>query len=72
MNREDHLISVTYRPINTCKPINIEDPVDSSDGGGAHRHASVAMLLWKTFARKGIVFEKRIVIRMSVSVYGNR
>ena len=72
MNRDDHLIAVTYRPVNTCKRKYIEDPVDSSDGVGAHRHASVAIFFWKTFVRKGMVFEKRIVIHMSVSLYGNR
>jgi len=45
MNRDDHLITGTYRPVNTRKRKNIEDPVDSSDGAGRHRHASVAMFL---------------------------
>lgn len=45
MNRDDHLTTVTYRPINTCKLKNTEDPVDASDCAGAHRHASVAMFL---------------------------
>jgi hypothetical protein len=47
MNRDDNLITVTYRPINTCKRKNIEDAVASSDGAGAHRHSSVEMFLWK-------------------------
>lgn len=45
MNRDDNLITVTYRPINTCKRKNIEDAVASSDGAGAHRHSSVEMFL---------------------------
>jgi len=43
MNRDDNLITVTYRPINTCKRKNIEDAVDSSDSAGAHQHPSVEM-----------------------------
>jgi hypothetical protein len=45
MNRDDNLITVTYRSINKWKRKNIEDTVDSSDGVGAHWHSSVEMFL---------------------------
>lgn len=56
MNRNDHLIAVTYRPVNTCKRKNIEDHVDPNDGAGRHRHASVAIFLCKTFVRKVVLW----------------